>query len=134
MATADISDGLGGTLSAVQLPLAPGRAAAAASRPIAFSNEDLAEVKRRGSYTDRSTTGTGAGTKVLMSALATRIHAIVQNPSSATESILLAFGANAAAANGLELKPGDPPIVLFTVQEIRVLAPNTAPVIAWELA
>ncbi len=44
MATANLSDGLGGTLLDVQLPTAPGRAAAAASRPVALSTEDLTAI------------------------------------------------------------------------------------------
>src|SRR5687768_13237263 len=43
MATIDVKDAQNDTI-AVQLPLAPGRAAAASSRPVVLSTEDLAAL------------------------------------------------------------------------------------------
>lgn len=43
MATMDVKDA-GGNTVAVEKPLAPGRAAAASSRPVALSNEDLTQI------------------------------------------------------------------------------------------
>lgn len=86
-----------------------------------------------GSYTDKSTTGTGAGTKQVMAQNTSRIHAIVQNPQTAVSSIWVNFGANASSSNSIELAPGEMKVFPCT-DEIRCLAPSSAVIVAKELA
>ena len=126
MATVDVKDAAGATV-AIEKPLAPGRAAAASSKPVALSTEDKAaldamsaklpaalvsgrlpvqSVPQQGSLTDRSgTIATGGTAQQLMASNASRLGWWVQNVSTA-DLWINGTGTASAAYGSIRLVPG----------------------------
>jgi hypothetical protein len=89
-----------------------------------------------GTYTDRSLAiASGGVSETLAAALATRIHILIQNPSSEIESIFVNFTDDATSTgDSVELAPGAYQI-FSTTEAVKVLAATTGhKVIAKELA
>lgn len=134
MTTMDVRDA-NNTVVAVEKPLAPGRAAASGSRPVTLSTEDKAALDAivpKGSLTDRSGTITVGGTaQNAMAENASRKYMLIQNPSDATESLFVNFGADASAASAsIELEPGGaysmPDSGFLSTQRVSVVAATTS--------
>src|SRR5688572_7672148 len=123
MATAPIKDGNGDTVN-VELPLAPGRAAATASRPVALATEDKAVLETLATQTtlaallakviaapatetkqDTAITGLGGltetapGTDTASSGLNGRLQRIAQRLTSLIALVPASLGAKAAASS-----------------------------------
>lgn len=93
MATINVLDSVGATV-ALEKPLAPGRVAAASSRPVAWSTEDKAAIDLL--HTDLTTAPLPAGTAVIG-------HVIVDSGTLAISN---------ANANGRALPAASAPVVL----------------------
>ncbi len=108
MATMDVKDA-NKNIVTVERPLPPGRAAAAASRPVVLSTEDAALLAPgAGAWTDRSgAIAAGGQSQQLAAANAARRRLRIQNPSSSAESIFVNYGAAATIdSNSFEVMPG----------------------------
>jgi hypothetical protein len=85
MATMDVKDAGGSTVS-IEKPLAPGRAAAASSRPVVLSTEDLAAIG--------ATNETAPASDTASSGLNGRLQRIAQRLSSIISVLPTALGSN----------------------------------------
>jgi hypothetical protein len=79
MSTMNVLDASGATV-AVEKPLTPGRAAAAASRPVALSNEDLAALQVLGGMADAAWASGSGSLVALLKAIATNAISTSDSP------------------------------------------------------
>jgi hypothetical protein len=102
MTTMNVKDAAGQTV-AVEKPLAPGRAAATASRPVALSNEDNATI---GALTE-----TAPASDTASSGLNGRLQRIAQRLTSLIALLPASIGGKTAAASlGVTLASDDPAV------------------------
>lgn len=104
MATIDVKDAAGATV-AIEKPLTPGRAAAASSRPVALSNEDLAAVQRRSSAGTQTSVAGSASDGTILASNSDRIGAAIYNDSTAILYLLLASGTSSSSAFTVKMQP-----------------------------
>lgn len=90
MATIDVKDAAGTTV-AIEKPLAPGRAAASASRPVVIANEDFAALG--------ATNETAASSDTATSGLNGRLQRIAQRLTSLIALVPASLGQKAKAAS-----------------------------------
>jgi hypothetical protein len=96
MSTMNVLDASGATV-AVEKPLTPGRAAAAASRPVALSNEDLAALQVLGGTADAAWASGSGSLVALLKAIATNAISTAPSPVEVQNPSYKAVAASASA-------------------------------------
>lgn len=99
MATIDVKDASGSTV-AIEKPLAPGSAAAAASRPVALSTEDIARqgiITETAPATDTASSGINGRLQRLAQRLTTLLSRV---PTGSYETVAASQTAQALGATG----------------------------------